>query len=394
MSDRNVQGTPAWLGAVNDRTALTLLLEHGALTRNRIGTLTGLSKPTAAQIVNRLEAADLIHAVGVASGSRGPSAAAYAVRTDRVQGVAIDIGETSIRSVLVDANGTDHTVVERTLPRAAGERSAIGEVQQAVAEACAASGGRPDAVRSIVIGVAGAIDPRTDELSFANTMPGWPRRGLRQHLEGGLGRQVAIDNDANLAAIAERNHGAGAGTAGFALLWMGSGLGVSVDLDGAQLHGAAGGAGEIGYLEVSRSAAEIDPAARDLQDLLGGPALSRVLRSTGIVGRTLDVQLARLASMPEREAALAAIAPRIALGILPVLAVLDPGLLVLGGPVGAAGGERLAELVQARLRRTTRWSPDIVASAVAELPVLRGARDRLLSDLRTALLDDVTTLST
>ncbi|MBW8873208.1 MAG: winged helix-turn-helix transcriptional regulator, partial [Leifsonia sp.] len=66
-----VRGTPGWLRETNDRTALSLLLEHGVLTRTRIGELSGLSKPTAAQMVSRLETAGLIHVVGEVSGGRG-----------------------------------------------------------------------------------------------------------------------------------------------------------------------------------------------------------------------------------------------------------------------------------------------------------------------------------
>ena len=76
-------GTPSWLRERNDRAALALLLEHGSLTRNRLGELSGLSKPTAAQMVARLERAGLIEPVGEVSGGRGPNAISYGVRADR-----------------------------------------------------------------------------------------------------------------------------------------------------------------------------------------------------------------------------------------------------------------------------------------------------------------------
>ena len=110
-------------------------------------------------------------------------------------------------------------------------------------------------------------------------------------------------------------------------------------------------------------------------------------------GRTLDQRLEHLLSAAGREEALAELAGRIAVGVVPLLAVVDPGLVVIGGPTGAAGGERLAELVRTAIRRTTRWSPDVVATAVAEHPVLRGARDRLVSEVRASLLDDVNSIT-
>ena len=72
-------GTPRVLRAMNDRAALDLLLEHGPLSRTRIGKLTGLSKPTASQLLARLEAAGLVLATGTSEGRPGPSAQLYAV---------------------------------------------------------------------------------------------------------------------------------------------------------------------------------------------------------------------------------------------------------------------------------------------------------------------------
>lgn len=71
----NTPGTPSVLRAMNDRAALDLLLEHGPLSRTRIGKLTGLSKPTASQLLARLEAAGLVVATGTAAAApdRTPS---------------------------------------------------------------------------------------------------------------------------------------------------------------------------------------------------------------------------------------------------------------------------------------------------------------------------------
>lgn len=390
MAAKNAPGTPGWLGAVNDRTALALLLEHPVLTRNRIGELSGLSKPTASQIVSRLEEAGLVYVSTQITGGRGPHAAGYSVRTDRALGVAVDITATVIHSTVADVSGTQHPIVSTPVAEAQ-DRSALSDIRSAIAAACSAAGSDPTAVRRVLVGVQGSIDPRTDELSFAETLPGWPRTGVRAHLEEGLQFTVGIDNDANLAAVVERTQGAGIEEAGFALIWMGNGLGVSIDQNGALLRGAAGGAGEIGYLPVPITAARIDPVAQDLQDLMGGPTVSRILRTNGVPGRTLDDRLAQLSSAPPeiRTAVLAELAPRIAHGVLPVLAVLDPGTIVLGGPTGMAGGAALAELVRTQIRRTTRWSPDVVATTIDSHPVLRGARDALVAELRASLLDEV-----
>ena len=125
-----VRGTPAWLRETNDRAALALLLQHGDLTRNRIGQLSGLSQPTASQIVSRLETAGLIQVAGEVCGGRGSNAVSYGVRPDRVLGVAVHIRKSVVRSTVVDAQDTDHPVVESTIG-GDDDRSAVADLRGA-----------------------------------------------------------------------------------------------------------------------------------------------------------------------------------------------------------------------------------------------------------------------
>ncbi|HEY5319890.1 MAG TPA: ROK family transcriptional regulator [Galbitalea sp.] len=388
MSTPTQPGTPGWLRARNDRVALTLLLEQGPLTRNRLGELSGLSKPTAAQMVVRLENAGLISVVGEASAGRGPNAALYGVRSDRVRGVAIDISETIITSTVVDATGAQHPTVERILP--AHGRSPENDVRDAVAGAVQAAGVDVATVGIVCVGVQAAISESGDRLSFTDTLPGWPETGARDRIELALGIDVILDNDVNLAAIAERSVGATADASSFALLWIGDGLGVSVDLGGVVHRGSGGGAGEIGYLSVPREAAEIAPGASDLTELIGGPAVSAIARAHGASGTTLRELITGIAG---NRAALDELAPRIALGVLPVLAVLDPEVVVLGGPTGLAGGDLLASLVLEQIAARSRWRPTVVASGVSVHPVLAGAREFLIGEIRARLHNDVNSLT-
>lgn len=375
-------GTPTWLAARNDRTAFRLLLEHGPLTRSRLGELTGLSKPTASQMLARLERVGLIRPVGELSGGRGPNAVTYGVRTDRITGVAISILERSIQAVVVDAVDHEHPIVQ--IATAEADRSPEGDVRAAVRAACAEAGIDGSSVSRVVIGVQAAFFVDGDELSFTDTLPGWPAVGARHRIEQALGLQVTIDNDVNLATMAERSAGAAQDAASFALFWIGDGLGVGVDLGGAVHRGASGGAGEIGYLAVPRTAATLAPAANDFTDLLGGPAVARLLGGTD--GETLAEMLPRLA---DDGAALGALADRVILAVNPLLAILDPSMIVLGGPTGNAGGDRLAELVATRVDPVAHPKLAVRTSGTGTQPVLLGARQQLVDQIRDHLEADI-----
>lgn len=364
-------GTPTWLRTYNDRGAFRLFLEHGPLSRSRLGTLSGMSKPTAGQMIARLERIGLISPVGEVTGARGPNAITYGARADSLTGVAISILADRIEAVLVDPTDAEHPIANLSVQDV--ERSPVVDVTRAMAAACAEAGVDESSVSVIAVGVQAAVDAEADRLTFTDTLPGWPEHGARALIAETTGLAVTIENDVNLAAVAER---AISDETDFVFLWLGSGLGSGINVDGVVRRGTAGGAGEIGYLEVPRSASGLDPAARDFTDLLGGPAIARLL------GRSDRNFAAALSSLPGNETALAGLAARVELLVKVLTSVLDPACVVLGGPTGLAGGDRLAELVQARV-------PDgaarVRASQAGDEPVLQGARQLLVATIRERL---------
>jgi predicted NBD/HSP70 family sugar kinase len=83
------------------------------------------------------------------------------------------------------------------------------------------------------------------------------------------------------------------------------------------------------------------------------------------------------------------VARRVALGVASISVVLDPGLVVLGGTVGLAGGAALADRVAAEVCRIFPASPRVVPTGVTGAPVLRGAMLAAVDQARTDLLDSV-----
>lgn len=106
-------GTPSRLRAINDRAALDLLLEHGPLSRTRIGTLTGLSKPTASQLLARLSTAGLVVPVGTTAGGPGPNAQLYQVNPAAGYVAGLDVKPTHTLFAVADITG--RTLAEHLL---------------------------------------------------------------------------------------------------------------------------------------------------------------------------------------------------------------------------------------------------------------------------------------
>lgn len=368
--------TPGLLRVLNDQAAVALLLGHGAMSRNELARASGLSKPTAAEILRRLEAAGLIREAGERTGNRGPNAVVHELTTDRFRAVAVDIEGRTVRSAVVDVAAQEFPVAAHEMTDAELIEPAEEMLGAAVARACAAAGIDEDAILAIGVGLQAAVDHDSDSLTFIEDMPGWPRHGVTAALGERLGVPVLLENDANLAAVAERATGAGREARSFALLQLADGVGLALDLGGTVHTGASGAAGEIGYLEAD--GAEIgDLVSRDAVDALAAEH------------DALDP-----ASLPADHPFHRALAARVGTALLPALAVADPALVVLHGPTGIAGGAPLATATARWLRDHTRWVAEVVPPQVVDAPVLEGVRHRLRAHVLSTMQAAVGRLDT
>ncbi|MFS8197202.1 ROK family transcriptional regulator [Streptomyces sp. CWNU-52B] len=395
-------GTPRVLRAMNDRAALDLLLEHGPLSRTRIGKLTGLSKPTASQLLARLEAAGLVVVTGTSEGRPGPNAQLYAVDPAAAHAAGLDVTPERILAAVADVTG--RTVGEYELPTP-GRRPAhtvVRQVTDALDGAVKAAGLVRADIRRLVIGTPGAFDPNTGRLRYASHLPGWHSPALLDELAAALPMPVEYENDVNLAAIAEQRLGAARGHDDFVLLWNEGGLGAALVLGGRLHRGWTGGAGEVGFLPVPGA-----PLVRHVtkansggyQELAGSQAIPRLARDLGIrpvptgpyseVAAALVEQAADINTGAHRQL-LQTYATSLATGLASLVSVLDPELVVLSGASLSRGGEPLRALVQAELEELAASRPRLVVGDVREQPVLRGALESALAATRDEVFDTST----
>jgi predicted NBD/HSP70 family sugar kinase len=342
-------GSAKLLRAMNESAALGHLLDNGSLTRGALRELTGLSKPTTSEVLRRLTEAGLAIVSGHTSGGPGPNAEIYAANPEAAYAVA-DL-----------ADGR-----------------AVEAISAAVAGQCVAAGLDPDRLRHVQLGVPGSYDQRTDTIHHVD-VPGLRRPGLIGELRRSLGTAVGVDNDVNLAAVAQRRRGVAGATESFVLLWFGEGLGLAIDLGGTLLRGARGGAGEIGYMPLGAGR-----LGGDLHDAVGGRAVVALAREHGVAARTPGDAVSQ-----GGPAMLAELAGRIAVGLAAVVAVLDPPLVVLAGEVGQAGGPALRDAVQAATRAASPLDTEIAITGISDDAVLLGALDAALAAIRDELIHTI-----
>lgn len=390
-------GTPSLLRELNDRAALELLLDGRSLTRSQLSDLTGVSKVTVAQMLARLEERGLVAAVGEQNVGRGPNAALYAVVPSSAYVAALYVEHGLLSTAVADVTGR---VIAQAQEDTNGDGEPVELVRSAVDRACRRAGVSTSMLSAFVIGTPGVVDPVTGDPQLAINLPAW-HAGVLAGLRDALHKNVLIENDVNLAAMAEHAAGAAVGADDFVLMWLSTGIGLATMLGGRLHRGVTGAAGEIGFLPVPGAPVtanvRLGRLEGGLQWLAGAEAVRALAAEFGFAGASPAESVAAAVAAgaesadadPRAGRFLDELARRVALGAVAVCTVIDPGLVVLGGEIGLAGGTVLADRVAAEVTRISPVRPRIVPTAVASEPVLRGALLTAVHQARADLLASV-----
>lgn len=230
----------------NRRVVLDLVRQHGMLGRMEIARQTQLTAQAVANIVDDLVGSGLLISTGRRRSGRGQPPIQFAVNPEGAATIGVEIATDQMVVTVLDLTGVlrykrivalSDTTPERCLPVFAHE------VERA-----------RSAFDSPLLGV-GVVMPGPfgiEGMSFVGptTLPGWSGIDVKAALSEACGMDVALENDAAAAAVAERLFGAGHAISHFCMLYFGTGIGLGMIQDGAPYRGAFGNAGEIGHVPV------------------------------------------------------------------------------------------------------------------------------------------------
>ncbi len=368
-----VKATPALLRTMNQGALLQRLRDEGPLSRAQLARATGMSKPTVSQALAELEQAGLVRAIGPAAPSRGRTAMLYEPDPSAGYVVGIDIGRSWIRVAAADLAGTimarsDHP--NRARSAGAVVREAAKQARKVVAEA----GIGWERVVHTVVGSPGVFDPDTGRLWHAPNLPGWSKPGLPGELRDALTPSTAIYNDANLAAVGERDFGRGRNARNFVYVELGTGLGLGIVIDGELYAGARGAAGEVAYVPLPAETGSPRSGRGTLEEATSAAAVVAAAKQAGMRGQLTakDVFDAARAGNPRALKAVDAEADRIALMLATISAVIDPEFIVLGGGIGG-NADLLRPRLEQRIEKLTPLETRIEESELGQDAIVLGA---------------------
>lgn len=293
--------------------------------------------------------------------------------------LGIEIGGTKLQIVTGHADGTLLNRHRFGVDPALGGQGIQAQLAESLPAIIAQS--PPTAIG---VGFGGPVDGRSGRICRSHQIPGWEDFPLAAWLGELTGLPVALENDANTAALGEARIGAGRGFSPVFYVTLGSGVGGGLAHGGQVYHGATPGEAEIGHVRLDRAGATVESrcsgwavdrqvrerAAAEPASHLGGLALA----DPGSEARHLAPALAE--GDPVAREVLAAVAGDLAFGLSHVTHLIHPEVIVLGGGLSLLGEplrRAVADALPPMIMDAFRPGPEVRLAALGEDAVTRGA---------------------
>lgn len=363
------------------RLLIEAMMDAESLQRPALAQKIGLSRLAVSDLLADLEVRGLVQVAGALGGAPGRSHLSYTLKQDAALALGFDVGGTKVAAAIADLRG--HILAEMTEPTAKGSSDSLVAQLDRIADALCEKAGIPRfRLRQAAIGVPAAVHPQDATLSLAGNLPGLEGNNLRARLVEALGLDVLIDNDVNLALLAETSQGAAKGNNNVAFIALGTGIGGALMINGQLLHGAHGGAGELGYMPLWQIEA---PGVAALEDRVGEAGIRHAYVAAGgsPAFSVRDIFAAAEGGEAIALQTLDNIAAQVARALLVVLALVDPDMVVFGGSIGSRPEfiERLQKHISAAWMRPITIARASSGGRAGLIGALELARHTMLDDM-------------
>jgi glucokinase len=354
---------------VNEFLVLDYIRDHGRTTRGEVERDLGISRASVSRIVKRLCAAGSVVETEGSSPRGGRPSGILEFYFQGGTVVVADLGARKCHVALADLGGTILRDFVRPTLDAGG---AYETLRTLVLKATAEAASQDLLVSSLVVGLPAIIDPDTG-MTLGSPWD-FGGSGLVRRLAQDVSFPIAVENEANLSALAQAWRGLGRGLRNFAVISIGSGVGGAVFANGQLVRGRHNAAGEVGFLELSP-----DDLHRPVAEPT--PSLEREVGAEGIAARARrylsesDPDSPLLLQEIDPPAVFAAAEAGagwgrravedaldfIALAVVAVAAVVDPELVILDGGVGRSLGPYV-DGIKERVHQRVAFTPEVRVS--------------------------------
>lgn len=294
--------------------------------------------------------------------------------------IGIDVGGTKMFGVVADLVGNIQHEIYRPHgkdPISEGYTWLTELIQQLL------DAPRPEIqkVQGICIGVPSITLSEQGIVKWAPTF-GWRDFPLRDKLAERFGLPVFVENDVNLATLGEWGFGAGQGMKNVVCMFIGTGIGGGIIMNGQLYQGHNQAAGEIGWMVPDRTMLHHNAIAGfgGLESLASGKGIAeranrQYPQATPLTAR--DVFAAARAGESWAEALIEETADYLSIGVANISALLNPEAIIIGGGVGEAN-DLLIDSIRKRLENVIQFIPKILPAQLGKYGPALGAVKRVL----------------
>lgn len=339
---------------------LDLIRAAGTISRVELTQVSGLTGATVSTVVRKLIDDGLVVEAGRAESTGGKPRMLLELDPYARFAVGVHLDHAGITYVIANLGGA---IVARWRRPGAGSddpRDVVDRIAAEIRATVGRTGVDPERILGLGVVSPGPIAVSTGMTLTPPVMQAWTEYPLAEALEDAVGLPVLLDNDATAAAIGEYwSGGVPTGTA-FAALYMGTGIGAGIIVDGTVYRGSSSNAGEVGHICVDIDGPDCWCGSAGCVEALAGPAaVVAQARAAGVelVGRSVSEDFAQLARSASRgEATPLALLERsaryVAVAAQTLANVLDVAHVVLTGPSFALAGSLYLPVIEERLSRS------------------------------------------
>jgi N-acetylglucosamine repressor len=377
---------------VNRSIILDLVRRAGHISRTELARRSMLTKPTVSTIIDEFIGSGIVNEVGKGESLSGGGRPARMLEFNDASAayLGVHFGVRATRVAVADARGVIKVVRGRPSLRDAAARA--GKVVRSMASEALQAAKIPWArVAAAGATVPGLVDQETGVCVLAPNLD-WRDVPLREALQNELRVPVVVNNITQASVVAEGRVGAARGVRSYVWLYVGSGVGAGIVIDGRLFHGQRGFSGEIGHCPVSddgplcgcgrrgclETVASTMALVRAAEEAIAAKQATRLSRVQG----ALDIG-AIVAAAAEGDVVasriLAGASEHLGRGLSFLLNILNPEMIVIGGSVIEAGETFLRE-VRASVARHA-----LLPHGVAIVPSTLGDRAELTGSVLLAM---------
>jgi predicted NBD/HSP70 family sugar kinase len=376
--------------ATNLAVVLRFVREHAPCSRADIAASTGLNKATVSSLVADLIDRRLVRETGLTENRVGRPATMLVLDGSPYAAIGVEIGVDTVSAIATDLAGGRLLTWRRAFSGGDSVSQSVAGVGAIIRRVVNRMAKEERQVLGLAVAVPGLVDVQ-GTVRLAPSL-GWHDADIGGDLAKALrdpGFPIQVDNEANLAALAEQRFGSHAGAADLVYLSGGLGVGAGIILDGRLRRGGHGYSGEIGHVQLDPDGPACHCGRRGCLEAVAGigAVLRKDLSPAETQAEIEEVVRQARAGDPGTLARLAAVGAGLGQGVAVLANLLDPAVVILGGYYVPLAPWVLPAVHEELGRRVVApGGPEVVASTLGHDAAALGGAARVLDSLDSGRL--------